>query len=426
MPDTTIQSTTQQFLDIYDITNNLLIMKNGTTSVVITVDAMNFGLLAEEEQDGIMYAYAGLLNSLNYPIQIVIKSQTKDVTGYLHLLQEQEEKTTNRTIQKRIREYREFVANLIHDRNVLDKKFYVVIPATSLELGLLSAQSVLPGSSEFDITKYEKTMIIEKALNILEPKRDHLISQFSRIGLFSKQLTTQELIQLFYVSYNPEAIEGQQLADTKNYTTPLVTTGAKRAFMNDQPSVQPQTTPNTPQESTPLDTTSQSPAQNQVSNTQQPETTAPMSTTQPATPEQLTQDPSAFTQPTSPVVNTVESPQPQPTSPPEPIAIETPPPITSPTPVAPPAPPTSSTMPTTTPPSADSLSQSMMSTPPTPSAEPVATTQEPTIAQEEINKTLGQLNSMDAANNMTPPAQGGDSVDNAGAQPGDKDALPEI
>lgn len=238
MVDTTIQSTTQLFLDIHDITNNVLIMKDGTTSVVITVDAMNFGLLAEEEQDGIMYAYAGLLNSLNYPIQIVIKSQTKDVTGYLQLLKDQEEKTTNRTIQRRIQAYREFVANLIYDRNVLDKKFYVVIPATSLELGLLAPQSVLPGSAKFDISSVDKNMIIEKALNILEPKRDHLISQFARIGLFSKQLNTQELIQLFYISYNPEAVEGQQLADTSNYTTPLVTTGAQRAFMNNQPSIQ--------------------------------------------------------------------------------------------------------------------------------------------------------------------------------------------
>ena len=128
MPNSTITSTTQQFLDIFDITNNFVIMKDGTTSLIIAVDAMNFGLLAEEEQDSIMYAYAGLLNSLNYTIQILIRSQTKDVTGYLHLLKEQEDKTTNRKKQKRIQRYREFVSNLIRERNVLDKKFFVIIP----------------------------------------------------------------------------------------------------------------------------------------------------------------------------------------------------------------------------------------------------------------------------------------------------------
>lgn len=222
MAQTIIDSTTQQFLDIHDITNDMVIMKNGTAAVMIAVDAMNFGLLAEEEQDAVMYAYAGLLNSLNYPIQIVIRSQTKDVTGYLSLLKEQEDKAATRQNQTRIARYREFVANLIHDRNVLDKKFYVVIPATSLELGFLSAQSVVPGSKVFDITSVEKTVIIEKARNLLEPKRDHIISQFARIGLYSRQLTTQEIIQLFYVSYNPEATEGQGIDESRSYTTPLV------------------------------------------------------------------------------------------------------------------------------------------------------------------------------------------------------------
>ena len=145
------QSTTQQFLDIYDITNNYVVMKDGTVSVILTVDAMNFSLLAEEEQDAIMYAYAGLLNSLNYTVQIIIQSRTKDVTSYLKLLQEQEVITENPTMQQRIRMYREFVGNLIHERNVLDKKFYVVIPATALEMGLMTASSILPGKSNFDI-----------------------------------------------------------------------------------------------------------------------------------------------------------------------------------------------------------------------------------------------------------------------------------
>ncbi len=222
MADNNLQSTTQEFLDIHDITNDLVIMKDGTTSLVLTVDAMNFGLLAEEEQDSIIYAYASLLNSLNYPIQVLVKSQTKDVTSYLRLLEEQEMQANTPENRQRIRRYREFVANLIHERNVLDKKFYVVIPASPLELGLLTADSVIPGRQAFDVTSVERSVLLEKAKNILEPKRDHLISQFARIGLFSRQLNTQEIIQYFYVSYNPEASEGQEIADSNSYSTPLV------------------------------------------------------------------------------------------------------------------------------------------------------------------------------------------------------------
>lgn len=217
-----LSSTTQHYLDIFDITNDLVLMKNGTTSLIISVDAMNFGLLAEEEQDSIIYAYAGLLNSLNYPIQILIRSQTKDVTSYLQKLKDQEDRADSRENQTRIRRYREFVSNLIHERNVLDKKFYVVIPASPLELGLLPVKSVIPGQQQFDISTVERSLVLEKSKNILEPKRDHLIVQFSRIGLYANQLTTQEIIQLFYLSYNPEASEGQHIAESQSYSTPLV------------------------------------------------------------------------------------------------------------------------------------------------------------------------------------------------------------
>jgi len=220
MPDTV--TTTQSFLDIYDITNDLLLMKDGTTSLIMVVDAMNFGLLAEAEQDAIMYAYAGLLNSLNYPIQIVINSRTKDVTAYLKLLEQQESETTSAVMQNRIRKYREFVGNLIHDRNVLDKKFYVVIPASPIELGMITPSSVLPGKHSPGIESMERSVIIEKAVQLLEPKRDHLSAQFARIGLFSRQLTTQEIIQLFYIKYNPEAAEGQHIAESSSYSAPLV------------------------------------------------------------------------------------------------------------------------------------------------------------------------------------------------------------
>jgi len=110
-----------------------------------------------------------------------------------------------------------------------------------------SPQSFIPGKSkESTITPQQRTMVLEKARNLLEPKRDHMIAQFSRIGLFSRQLTTQEIIQFFYVSYNPEASEGQHIADTNNYTTPLVTAGVEGLTMND---IQ-QTVPQPPTEQT--------------------------------------------------------------------------------------------------------------------------------------------------------------------------------
>ncbi len=346
MADDILQSTAQQFLDIYDITNNLLICKDGTTSIVLTVDAMNFGLLAEEEQDAIMYAYAGLLNSLNYPIQIVIRSQTKDVTTYLKLLEQQENDTVSEIIQKRIKTYREFVSNLIHERNVLDKKFYVVIPASPLELGLLSASSVVPGRQTFDVTSIEKSVLLEKALTILEPKRDHLISQFARIGLFSRQVNTQEIIQMFYMSYNPEASEGQNIDDSSSYTTPLVQPSIIQDIASNPAALQTATARTQQAAPTPLtqdapqaqDTPQTQPApQPQVATTGVPQTAPPVSA--PAT---TPSQPPATAPVEVPNLRQTSTPQPSTTTPPlqQPPAVAAAPsaPVTPAAPQVPPQP----------------------------------------------------------------------------------------
>lgn len=331
-----IDSTTQKFLDIYDITNNLVILKDGTTSLVITVDAMNFGLLAEEEQDSIMYAYAGLLNSLNYPIQIIIKSQTKDVTGYLSLLKEQEDAAVNHVQRQRIMKYREFVSNLIRERNVLDKKFYVTIPAKPLELGLVPISNVVPGQSQTDISTVDKTMIIEKAKSILEPKRDHLIAQFARIGLYSRQLETQEIIQMFYQSYNPEAFEGQHMDNSRSYTAPLVSASIERNNMDNQNNPNQAGSPATqnPTQSTPEPTATEPMNPNPVApapavtpvatNTTPTEPVVPQVTEVPGTPSAPV---SPMTTPeANPVVTPAVEPTPQPTTPitPSPETISTP------------------------------------------------------------------------------------------------------
>jgi len=222
MSDNTISSTTQEYLDVYDITNDMVILKDGVVSIIMQIGTMNFSLLAEQEQDAIMYTYGALLNSLNFPIQINIQSTIKDASRYLRLLDNQIKNSESRAKAQLIGEYRDFVANLIRERNVLEKKFFVVIPTNAAEMGLYTADSVLPGKTKFDINNFEKTVLIEKAATILDPRRDHLISQFNRIGLFARQLDTQEIIQNFYINYNPESMEGQEVTNSESYTTPIV------------------------------------------------------------------------------------------------------------------------------------------------------------------------------------------------------------
>lgn len=200
-PIVPIRSTTQLFTEIEDIDHDLVLCTDGSCALVIATSAVNFGLLSEKEQEGLIYAYAGLLNSLSFPIQIFIRSQHKDVTAYLKLLEDREEKLKAKSpkLAENIHSYRTFVAAMVKEKDVLDKKFYIVIPFSNLELG---TTKVLFGSKKNGLP-YPKSYILERAEIVLLPKRDHIIRLLARLGLRSNQLSNDALIKLFFTIYNP-------------------------------------------------------------------------------------------------------------------------------------------------------------------------------------------------------------------------------
>lgn len=213
---TPIRATTQEFLEIEDIRDNLVLLDDGSCVMVVETTAVNFGLLSEKEQEALIFAYAGLLNSLSFPIQIYIRSKRKDISGYLKQLEVAEAKQTNELLANRIRRYREFVAATVKERNVLDKKFYIVIPFSALELGIgnvspIKAKKKLP---------LPKNQILTRAKTVLSPKRDHLLRQLNRLGLKGTQLTTQRLIDLFHDIFN--ASTEYRPTDIDGVITPLV------------------------------------------------------------------------------------------------------------------------------------------------------------------------------------------------------------
>src|SRR3989344_8973086 len=216
-----IQASTQEHLELEDIIDNLIILKDGSAAMIITTTAVNFGLLSESEQDATIYAYAALLNSLTFPIQVLIRSNRKDITGYEKLLSEQEARTPKPENKERIRKYREFIQETVRQRNVLDKKFYIIIPFSVLELGVAKSASAIAKGTRHTLP-FPKDYIAGRAKVALEPKRDHLLHQLARLGLRARQLTTKELIQLMFEIYNPESAQGQLLAPPEEYQTPLV------------------------------------------------------------------------------------------------------------------------------------------------------------------------------------------------------------
>ena len=202
-PIVPIRASTQAFTEIADIDHDLVLFRDGSVVLVIATTAVNFGLLSEKEQDAIIYAYAGLLNSLSFPIQILIQTKHKDISAYLKLLEEQENKQNNPKLKKSIHGYRLFVASMVKEKEVLDKKFYIVLPFSSIELGVSSSLLFGPKTSGLP---YEKSYIYDKAQMVLLPKRDHILRLLARVGLHATQLTTELLTKLFFGMYNPGSL----------------------------------------------------------------------------------------------------------------------------------------------------------------------------------------------------------------------------
>jgi len=194
-----IRSSTQQFTEIETIAQDIVMCVDGSCALVLAATAVNFSLLSEKEQDVMISMYAGLLNALSFPIQLIVRTQHKDVTAYLRLLEEQERKQKNPKLSKSIHDYRLFVAATVKEKDVLDKKFYIVVPFSSLELG--PSTNVLMGSKKRGLP-FPREYIFERALVVLNTKRDQIIRLLGRLGLKATQLTTQQLIKLYFGTYN--------------------------------------------------------------------------------------------------------------------------------------------------------------------------------------------------------------------------------
>lgn len=183
--------TTQQHLPIKDIQDDIILLKDGGGALVLSVSAVNFGLLSDREQIAIIGAFAQMLNSLSYSIQIVIYSERLNISSYLNLLSNAEKAQTNPLLSKMIVQYKQFIQTTVKENDVLDKKFYVVIPLFKLELGLTSSKEALE----------------QKIKTVLLPRKDQIIRQLSRVGLRAIQLTNKELLELFYNIYNGQFVE---------------------------------------------------------------------------------------------------------------------------------------------------------------------------------------------------------------------------
>lgn len=192
---------TQDHLDIEDIRDNFVVLKNGRVSAVLETTAINFDLLDGAEQDARIGSFAAFLNSIRFPIQIVVKTQRTDIAKYLQLLDQYKQKITSDSLFDQVSLYQDFISNLTQTAQILDKRFFIVIPSLRMPIITTSWIKQILGKQERIINLAE---LVEKAKDELEPKIDSFIKLFSGIGVKATQLRNDELIRLYYSVYEPD------------------------------------------------------------------------------------------------------------------------------------------------------------------------------------------------------------------------------
>lgn len=203
-----VVASTQDHLDIYDIKDDLVILKNGDAALVIETTAVNFQLLSNYEQELKINAFRDLINSLSYEIQVVVHTEPVDMRNYIRYLEKNYLLITSPLLKKQMRSYINFIKQLVVQNNILQKRFFLIIPYRS---GLFLSQQINPFQKFIDFIFGKKRIfeiknldsLIEKAKINLYPKRDSMLKYLANIGLGARQLNNKELISLFYSYYNP-------------------------------------------------------------------------------------------------------------------------------------------------------------------------------------------------------------------------------
>lgn len=218
---------TQQTLLISEIKDGVVVLRDGSIRGVILGSAINFELMSSAEQEAIEFAYQGFLNSLHFPVQIVIKSMQIDLSGYLQKLDAKRAEQSNELLGALMDDYITNIKSLVEEVNIMDKQIYVVVPYFPPLVEQKNANLVTNLKGAFEPTP-EITVSEEEFRQYKQELSERMAlvsSGMSQMGVRAIALGTQELVDLYYSWYNPDVAASQKLIDTNQLSTPVVTKG---------------------------------------------------------------------------------------------------------------------------------------------------------------------------------------------------------
>lgn len=215
-------NSTQNSLLISEIREGIAVMNDGSFRAVVTCRSINFDLMSAREREGVEYSYQSFLNSLYFPIQIYIRSERVDIGPYIDRLAKIRRNQDNMLLGVLMDDYINFIDVLSQETNIMDKRFYVVVPfftvgdVNTLVAGGKSVFSAF-GKQQTQRIKIDK-VAYEKAKEELNNRVNAVMSGLMQIGIQARPLGTKELGELYYNTYNPDTAVREPLGDYTQFT----------------------------------------------------------------------------------------------------------------------------------------------------------------------------------------------------------------
>lgn len=208
-----ISTSTQKYLDIAEIKDDVVVMRDGTLRAVLLVSSINFALKSEDEQEAVIGAYVSFINNIDFPLQIVIQSRELNIDNYISFLKTKEKEQLNRLLKIHTAEYINYIAELTSLGKIMNKRFYIVVqynPLTDKRKGFFSllAEALKPAT-----TLKLKQKTLNRYKEMLNRRLESVYGGLESMGMSIARLDTQSLIELYYQTYNPETAVNQELAE---------------------------------------------------------------------------------------------------------------------------------------------------------------------------------------------------------------------
>jgi len=225
-------NSTQNMLQIAEIRDGIVIMSDGSYRSVVMVKSINFDLMSPQEQEAVEYAYQGFLNSLYFPLQIFIRSQRIDLQPYVNKLDKIRTEHDNMLLALLMDDYINYIDQLAQQTNLMDKKFYLVIPYFPVidpQKAITQSKNFFTGVAQLFSTREDHVVIneqdLEKAKSELRNRVQAVLGGLMQCGIQGLPLDTQELIELYYDTYNPDTATRQQLKNFNDLSADIVSKG---------------------------------------------------------------------------------------------------------------------------------------------------------------------------------------------------------